>query len=377
MRFILVGFFLRFLVAIWNGFFGPSIGADGDALAFHEIAVEVASLGVFDTKFNIGWIYAYFLGLIYQVTTLHSVFLGSLMSCIAWLFSAIFLDKSIKLLQVQKKYRDLALLIYALIPSSILFTSVTLREVYQLLFVNIFIFSSLMILIKRKHGFWFLLFFATICMGGLHFGLVLYAIIGALLTIYFTSIKNNRILSIELFIFYLPGLTLLAYLGAMFGSGLVPFEFERGLAGAVQAYQAGHNETRAMYTYKPEIDGLFGLLLFMPVSFFQYLLEPMPWKIVTPLDLALFVENIVRVILIFFAIKSFLKLKISYKTPVLFLLIMFLMLELLWAVGTVNWGSAVRHHVPAMGILMLIGICMLDKNIHKATAYSSSKPKNI
>jgi hypothetical protein len=131
-----------------------------------------------------------------------------------------------------------------------------------------------------------------------------------------------------------------------------------------------------MYTYKPEIDGLFGLLLFMPVSLFQYLLEPMPWKVVTPLDLALFVENIVRVILIFFAIKSFLKLKISYKTPVLFLLIMFLMLELLWAVGTVNWGSAVRHHVPAMGILMLIGICMLDKNIHKA-AYSSSKPKNI
>ena len=377
MKFILIGFFLRFLVAVWNGFFGPSFGAEGDAIVFHEIAVEVASLGVFDTKFNIGWIYAYFLGLIYQLTTLHSIFFGSLLSCFAWLISAIFLNKSIKLLQVQKKHRDMALIIYALIPSSILFTSVTLREVYQLLFVNIFIFSSLMILIKKNHKFWFLLIFATIGMGGLHFGLVLYAIFGAVLTLYLTSIKRNRILSIELIIFYFPALSLLVFLGATYGTELVPFEFERGLAGAVQAYQAGHNETRAMYTFKPEIDGFFGLMLFLPVSLFQYLLEPMPWKVATPLDLALFVENIFRVILIFFAIKSFFKVNRSYKIPVFFLIIMFFALEILWALGTVNWGSAVRHHIPAMGILVLIGICLLDNNIYKIISNTTSRSQQI
>ena len=53
MKFILIGFFLRFLVAIWNGFFGPSIGADSDAILFHEIAVEVSRTGLFDTKYNI------------------------------------------------------------------------------------------------------------------------------------------------------------------------------------------------------------------------------------------------------------------------------------------------------------------------------------
>ena len=377
MKFILLGFFLRILVAIWNGFFGPSFGAEGDAVVFHEIATEVASTGVFDTKFNIGWIYAFFLGVIYQITTVHSIFLGSLLSCFAWLLSAIFLNKSIKLLQVQKKHRDLALLIYALIPSSILFTSVTLREVYQLLFVNIFIFSSLMILIRKKNIFWFLLIFATIGMGGLHFGLVLYAMLGAALTLYFTSIKRNRILSIELIIFYIPILSLLSYLGATYGTELVPFEFERGLAGAVQAYQAGHNEARAMYTFKPEIEGFFGLILFMPVSLFQYLLEPMPWKVQTPLDLALFIENIFRMTLIYFAIRSFFKVNMSYKTPVLFLIMMFFALEMLWALGTVNWGSAVRHHIPAMGILVLIGICLLDKNIHRIISINSSRSKKI
>ena len=45
-----------------------------------------------------------------------------------------------------------------------------------------------------------------------------------------------------------------------------------------------------MYSYKPEIEGLLGLIIFIPISLFQYLLEPMPWKIATGLDLALFLK---------------------------------------------------------------------------------------
>jgi hypothetical protein len=145
----------------------------------------------------------------------------------AWLLSAIFLNKSIKLLQVQKKHRDLALLIYALIPSSILFTSVTLREVYQLLFVNIFIFSSLMILIKRKI-FFGSYYFCNNWHGRASFWLSFICNVGALLTLYFTSIKRNRILSIELIIFYIPILSLLSYLGVTYGTGLFHLNLKEG-----------------------------------------------------------------------------------------------------------------------------------------------------
>tara|TARA_B110000003_G_scaffold256930_1_gene274851 strand:+ start:37186 stop:38322 length:1137 start_codon:yes stop_codon:yes gene_type:complete len=363
MKYILLGFFLRLLVAIWNGFFGPSIGADGDALLFHDIAVEVSRFGVFDTKFNIGWLYSYFLGIIYFLTTLNSIFLGSVLSCLAWLASALILNKSIKLLGVDQKYRDRALILYAIIPSSILFTSVTLREVYQLLFVNLLFFSSLKILLEGNHKFWFLILISSFCMGALHFGLVLYGILGALITLYFTSIKDGKILSIELILFYIPLLSLFIYLGLNLFDQLVPFDFEDGLAAAVQSYQSGHNETRAMYTYKPEIEGLIGLIIFIPISLFQYLLEPMPWKISTSLDIALFFENIFRVALIIFAINNLLKVKSYLKTPLVYSILMFFALEILWALGTVNWGSAVRHHIPAMGILMIIGICFLDPNL--------------
>ena len=166
-------------------------------------------------------------------------------------------------------------------------------------------------------------------------------------------------------------------MGVTYGTQLVPFESGRGLAGAVQAYQAGHNEARAMYTFIPELESFFVLILFMPVSLFPYLLEPMPWKVLTLLDLALFIENIFRMTLIYFAIRSFFKVNMSYKTPVLFLIMMFFALEILWALGTVNWGSAVRHHIPAMGILVLIGICLLDKNIHRVISINSSRSKKI
>ena len=363
MKFILAGFFLRILVAIWNGFFGPSIGAAGDALIFHEIAVQVSEFGLFDAKYNIGWVYSIFLGSIYS-WTVNSIFLGSVLSCLAWLISALVLDKTIKLLGVSKKYRDLALVFYAFIPSSILFTSVTLREVYQLLFVNLLIYASLMILIQKNKKFWFLILFATIAMGSLHFGLVIYGTLGAILTFYFTSIRSNRAFSLELLIFYVPAITFLTFGGINLILELVPFEFENGLASAVEAYQSGHNEARAQYAFQPEINSNFDLALFIPVNLFQYMLEPMPWKVTTPLDLALFLENVVRCTLIFYAIIGLRKVGPALASPLLFLVLMFFALEMLWALGTVNWGSAVRHHIPALGILVIIGICFLDQGMH-------------
>jgi len=372
MKYILIGFFLRFLVAIWNGFFGPSIGADGDALVFHDVALYLSNTGIFEAKYSIGWVYSIFLGSVYYLT-LNSIFIGSLLSCFAWLISAIVLNKSIKLLGIHQKYRNRALLFYAIIPSSILFTSITLREVYQLMFVNILIYSSLMILIRKRSSYWFLLTISALFLGLLHFGLVLYALLVSVLTFYFTSIKKEKIFSLELIIFYFPLLVILIYGAANLFTSVVPFDFSDGLAAAVESYQMGHNESRAMYVYKPKINGLFDLFLFMPVSLLQYMLEPMPWRIATGLDLALFIENIFRCLFIFFSVKALFTIKQDLKTPLVFLILSFFAIEMLWALGTVNWGSAVRHHIPGMGILMIIGICFLDPNLRM---FKNSKIQN-
>lgn len=37
---------------------------------------------------------------------------------------------------------------------------------------------------------------------------------------------------------------------------------------------------------------------------------------------------------------------------------MYLFLELIWSFGTVNWGTALRHHIPSIGLLI---VCALHK----------------
>ena len=86
---IFVGFFLRLFIAAWNGFWGPSFGADADAAGFHLSAVDYSSNLVLD-EFVIGHFYSYVLGVFYFLAT-DSLFLGSLVSCAAWLLTAEFL----------------------------------------------------------------------------------------------------------------------------------------------------------------------------------------------------------------------------------------------------------------------------------------------
>lgn len=357
MQFILLGLFLRFLVAFWNGFFGPSMGAEGDAVTFHLIATQQTG-ELESVKFNYGWIYSGFLSYFYNFTT-PSIFLGSLLSCFVWLVSAIYFDKSLRLLSIKAKDRKVALLIFALLPSVILFTSVTLREVYQLLFMNIAIYSSLKIILSSSTYHWLILFVSCVFMSSLHIGLVAFSFVLVLSTFYFNSGKRSKGFPIERILFSIPILVVMGtYAYASFESlttvGGVNFTISEGLIDAVESYQSGHNEARAMYTYKPQINGLSGFLLFLPLSLGQYLFEPMPWRISTLFDLALFLENLVRGLLIFMMLRQYFRLgSLSQKKILLFIIFMYFALETLWALGTVNWGSAARHHVPALGILLL------------------------
>ena len=94
---IFIGFFLRLIIAIWNGFFGPSPGADFDAEGLNRFASDVARTGVFDDV-SIGYTpYTNFLGIIYSYTINH-IFIGSLLSCFIWVWSAFLIKKCFKLI---------------------------------------------------------------------------------------------------------------------------------------------------------------------------------------------------------------------------------------------------------------------------------------
>ena len=145
------------------------------------------------------------------------------------------------------------------------------------------------------------------------------------------------------------------------------YNLENGLYLAITTYQEGTlnptNFSRASYEpFTTGIEGPLGFVLFIPANLFQYLFEPMPWKISSILDIVLTFENILRAFLIFVSIRGILKTDVISRRPLLFIFLAYLILETFWSFGTTNWGTASRHHVPGLALLLIPGFYFYSKH---------------
>ncbi len=360
-----LGFFLRLVNAFVNGFYGPSYGASDDSLGFHLNAVQYSQNLVFDL-FILGNIYSYILSIFYFITTDH-LFLGSALSALGWLASAFILLRIMRILSFKMSSQWRVMLIYALIPSSLMYTSVTLREPFQLLFINLALYAALKIYFHRSNAHWLVLFLAAVGMGILHGVLLASAIFLIVGTLFLLTTRNRKGMSFTKVVLVSPIVILCLFYGfLLFTTFSYGDRLEDGLSLAVQTYQEGTMaaEQRAGYRTDIEINGLGGLILSIPPFLFQYLFEPMPWKISSIVDVVVLLENMLRFWLIWNALKylvgSYLN-KPMYvarnyfgnKRFIFFIFLSYLLMETLWSLGTTNWGTASRHHVPSLGLLLV------------------------
>jgi hypothetical protein len=353
--FLWFGFILRLIVAIWNGFYGPSFGADADAIGFHYNGVELSNANTLEIFENLERhnLYSSFLGLIYSLTS-NSLFIGSFLSVIAWVFSAALLIRIMRMLSIRKSSQWKAMLIYALLPSSIMLTSITLREAYQLLAVNCAVYFSLKVYVQRLSFYWVYLMIAIAIMGVLHKALFVTGLFILVSVLFLLTLNKHRRFSFGRLIVVMPIILLSTYYGVILFSS-TSYNLNSGLVGAVQRYQEGliASGGGSIYRSSIEIDGMGSFIFQLPIFLFQYLFEPMPWTITRGIDGVSFIENLLRLWLIFKALQS-----CFFKTQdnmllVKYVLIIYLVIEIIWSLGVSTWGSAMRHHIPSMGLLLI------------------------
>jgi len=358
---IFSGLLLRIALTIYNIEIDTLPGADADAGRFHEDAIlyslylDVTDWFVgFKWEYDVGLIYGPFLGYFYNFFGSDSMYISGLLSCFVWLLSAFVFRKIMLKIKYEKKNIDLAILIYTfLIPTSIIYTSITLREVYILLFFNLFALSIINIYyesdIKKKFSNIIILLFTSFLLLILHEGHLYFFVIFIPLMIIYYCINKFTISKKTLFGLLIPILFCLDY----YDYGEVIFDI-------IKNYQLGHfhnNPDRAAYYTMHEIKnidyGLITLFIHTFKNFFYYFVEPTIYRIDNFKDVILFCENTVRLILLYFIIK---KIFLKFKNKALFIifLTMALLMEGIYAQGTVNWGTASRHHVPIMGIFILL-----------------------
>jgi len=136
------------------------------------------------------------------------------------------------------------------------------------------------------------------------------------------------------------------------------------------------SSARGTYVSPLVLSDMIDFLIFLPNNFFQYLAEPLPWHVTAFKDLPLLVENMVRLNLI--CVSSFRLLAASSldRRPVLLVFFLYLALEGMWSLGTGNWGTAARHHLPSLGLLLmaafaLSGRTFSKRNYRKQNSYNS------
>jgi hypothetical protein len=97
--------------------------------------------------------------------------------------------------------------------------------------------------------------------------------------------------------------------------------------------------------------------------YFYYLFAPFFWQVESLTDLYASSESILRMILIFFALKQWHKAVGENRSLLGLMLVLFFSMTLMWAMGTTNYGTALRHNVLTYWILVLAGVPLLMEKL--------------
>ena len=205
---IWLGFYSRIFVALFSG--GQLVG---DSYYYHWIASRAVNLGergldVTIVQGEANSLFATSLSTLYFVST-DLYFIGCLYSIFVWLLSAYVVKKILVLLKADDKTKYLVFLFYAFLPSSIVSTSVPMREAFELLFINLIIYSALRVYLNKSLFHWFYLAISCFLLGQFHKGL--YAFGGVILLMLIMSIflRNKRSFPLIGYIFAIPLITFL------------------------------------------------------------------------------------------------------------------------------------------------------------------------
>lgn len=344
---------------------GQMIGADVDANRMYGIALERSS-NVEDLKWDIP-------SLLFQdinaFTNIHaliqwalggdSFFLAHTFSLLGGAFCLILISKIWLLLMPTESTRlPYVLLIYSLLPSVLCNQSYILREVWQSLSILGIVW---MCLNMQKYGYSLTrvlvaLFFAMVGVV-LHTGMIfinLVTLVAGLLIASKISLtrlfmKPSRLFKYALILI----LCLLIMMPVLIKSTHFQLILDGQIAERAESLsESGLNTARTWYGKQFYATRPWTIIS----AFAAYQIMPLPWQLGSIADLVLAVENMFRVFLLLSYLFYRKKLTQFHKDNMDVLFLIWFLIELVWSVGTVNWGTASRHHVPAVGLLVIVGL---------------------
>lgn len=350
--------------SIANVYFSSLPGARYDALTFHIYAVEhiYESKNLFQIRmgsefYEFVLAYAYLLGG-------ESLFLGQQLSILVFAFTCIVFVRLVDLLGLQR-FTPWLVLLFGGLPSAVVFGSLTLREGYELFFFILGVYAGLRAFMAPA---WWAL---PVCIGSLvtmgmfHQVLMVYAFFAVAVLVVVPLIgaarsgrsKGRAVVGIAAMA--VAGIAAISM--AKTGPGNDYLKMIRsGPVEALVEYRRATDTGEPRTAFGVELDNssLAGLAASVSLIYVHYLVAPFPWQIDLGIDVYASAEAMLRLILLVAAVFAVSAARDNRRVMVVLVLI-YLSMTLLWAIGTTNYGQAIRHHVLTNWILVLLGAPVL------------------
>ncbi len=361
---------LHQVVAFMNNFYFEVVGIPGDAESFHYRGVLRALSG--NIVYSPGHLfYESMLGVIYRLFG-PSKLLGEQFSILAFAISCIVLIKILRLLELSS-YRASVLLVFGSLPSMVIFSSVTLRESYEILFFMFAVYFGIKMYVERGVSKYYVFMIVSVLLMGLfHYALMVYAVFLVVLFMVWTPfpssgwqiIKKRKLVIVFAMLVSLAGI-ILASKSGLINLNSLPELPKIGVLGIVSnwrgkiPYLVGVAGARASYLIPVDFSSPIETIRTFFLIYTHYVFGPFPWRIRNIADVVLFVESVFRMVLIYYSVKHWLKAHGLQRRLLGLMLLLFFSMSFMWSLGTTNYGTAARHNLLAWWILSIAGTPML------------------
>ncbi|MBA7590499.1 hypothetical protein ES708_32623 [subsurface metagenome] len=137
------------------------------------------------------------------------------------------------------------------------------------------------------------------------------------------------------------------------------------------------SNARASYGIMLDTSSAITLIRSTLLMFVYYLFAPFPWQATNWLDVYGVAESLLRFALIFFSILFWFRAEGIQRRIWGLLLVIYFSMTFLWATGTVNYGTSIRHHVLTNWIIIILGGPVVIDFVLRQFRKKSTTLKNI
>ena len=348
-----------------------------DAQSFHRHAAQYAASG--DIVYAIDFeFYTQVLGFFYRLAGFYQLggdsrFVGAEISVGFFVIALLLFVKLLEQLEVES-HKPLLILLFGCLPSVVFYTSITIRESWELALLLAYCVLLFKFLVKPAISILLFLFVVTLVFGLLHKGLILYCLFLSIVVLavsWWLTLRKEAALSVSVCASLVPlGLAVIvlvvskydfrnsAIVNALLAGGIIEnIEGSRGLI--------ARDNPRSAFDVNLDFSSFLQFVATYAQVYVRYLFGPFIWGIANIKDVIAVSEALLRLVLFAAMIVSLCRKTLDVK--VLILAIIYMTMTMLWALGTTNYGQAIRHHVLTNWILIAVGGPILFSCLH---AYS-------